>query len=85
MNEFNFNITTLSKSMCQSLLQTKQTVSQNSLFCDDLFDKTCQKLQDRNEAMIIQNITLLIVLFAQTLVMYSVIHLNYLFKCVNEG
>ncbi|KAL8905098.1 MAG: hypothetical protein Q9207_002839 [Kuettlingeria erythrocarpa] len=85
MNTSDYGITTSSKSMCHSLLQTEQTVPQDSLFRDDLFDKTCRNLQDRNEAMVIRNIALLIVPSAQTLATYGATHLNHLFECVNEG
>ena len=85
MDKSDFGITTSSKSLCQSLLQMEQTVPQDSLFRDDLFDKTCRKLQDRNEAMIIRDIALLIVPSAQTLATYGATRLNHLFECVNEG
>jgi len=85
MDESDFGITTSSKSMCESLLQTEQTVPQDSLFRDDLFYKTCRKIQDRNEAMVIRDIALLIIPSAQTLATYGATHLNHLFECVNEG
>ncbi len=53
------------KVLYQTLLEMEQTVPQDSLFRDDLFKKTCRKIQDRNEAMIIQDITRLIVPSAQ--------------------
>ncbi|KAI9731871.1 MAG: hypothetical protein M1835_003510, partial [Candelina submexicana] len=43
------------------------------------------KLQDRNEAMIIQDIALLIVPSAQTLATYGAMHLDHLNESVNEG
>ncbi|KAI9744261.1 MAG: hypothetical protein M1818_002413 [Claussenomyces sp. TS43310] len=85
MDESDSGITTSSKSICQSLLHTEQTVPQDSLFRDDLFYKTCQRLQDRNEPMVVRDIALLIVPSAQTLATYGATHLNYLFECVNEG
>ena len=85
MDKSDLGITTSSKSMCQSLLQTEQTVPQDSLFRDDLFDKTCRNLQDRNEAMVIRDIALLIVPSTQTLATYGAVHLNHSFECVNEG
>ncbi|KAL8698607.1 MAG: hypothetical protein Q9201_006476 [Fulgogasparrea decipioides] len=85
MDNSDFGITTSSKSICQDLLQTEQTVPQDSLFRDDLFDKTCRNLQNRNEAMVIRDIALLIVPSAQTLATYGATHLNHLFECVNEG
>lgn len=68
----------------ERLLYFEQIISQDSLFRDDLFDKICEKIRNRNETMIIRNIGSLIVSFVQTLVTYDVTHLNYLYKCVNE-
>ena len=73
------------KDLCQTLLETEQTAPQDSLFRDDLFKKTCRKIQDRNEAMIIQDITRLIVPSAQNLAIYGAKHLNHLYESVNEG
>jgi hypothetical protein len=50
-------ITDASKSLCRILLEKEQTVPQDSLFRDDIFDKACQKIQDRNKAKIVQDIT----------------------------
>ena len=66
------------------MLQLKQTVSQDLLFHNDLFKKTCQKIHTRNKVMIIQNISLLIVSFIQTLAIYSATHLNHLYESINE-
>ena len=85
MDKSDIGITTSSKSICQSLLQTEQTTPQDSLFRDDVFDKTCRNLQDRNEAMVIRDIALLIVPSAQTLATYGATDLDHLFECVNEG
>ncbi|KAI9675098.1 MAG: hypothetical protein M1817_001506 [Caeruleum heppii] len=67
------------------LLETEQTIPQDSLFRDDVFKKTCRKMVNRNEAMIIQDITRLIVPSAQNLAIYGATHLNHLYECVNEG
>ena len=64
---------------------SKQTVPPDSLFRDDLFDKTCEKVRNRNEAMIIQDITRLIVPSAQNLAIYGAKNLGHLYECVNEG
>ena len=73
------------KDLCKTLLETEQTVPQDSLFRDDLFKKTCWKIQDRNEVMIIQDITQLIIPSAQNLAIYGAINLNHLYESVNEG
>lgn len=53
MDKSELGITDTSKDLCQTLLNSEQTVLQDSLFCDDLFDKMCRRIQDRNEAMVI--------------------------------
>ena len=40
-----------SKTLCRKLLEGEQTLPENSLFYDDLFDSTCQKIHNRNEDM----------------------------------
>ena len=67
------------------LLYSEQTVPRDSLFRDDLFDKTCEKIRNRNEAMVIRDISSLIVPSAQTLATYGATHLDHLYDCVNEG
>ena len=71
---------------CQNLLNTEQAVSQNSdsLFRDDLFEKTYNKLRSRNEAMLVNNISRLIVPSAQTLTIYGAIHLEPVIVDMNE-
>ena len=56
----------------------------NSLFRDDLFNKTCRKIEDKNEARIIQDIARLIVFFAETFVIYEITHLDHLIEEINE-
>lgn len=69
----------------EKLLYSNQTVPQDSLFRDDLFDKTCENIRNRNEAMVIRDISSLIVPPAQTLATYGATHLNHLYECINEG
>jgi len=45
MGKSGLGITDGSKTLCRTLLEKKQTVPQESLFRDDLFDKTCEKIQ----------------------------------------
>ena len=84
MYESNPNIISESKDLYQRLLKSEQTVSKNSLFRDDLFKKTCRKIEDRNEARIIQDITRLIVPSAETLATYETTHLDHSIEGVNE-
>ncbi len=38
------------KTLCKNLLERDQTLPQDSLFGDDLFKKTCEKVRNKNEA-----------------------------------
>ena len=69
----------------ERLLYSNQTVSQDSLFCDDVFNKTCETILNKNKAMVIWDISLLIVPSAQTLATYGATHLNHLYECINKG
>ncbi|KAL9062985.1 MAG: hypothetical protein Q9161_009668, partial [Pseudevernia consocians] len=73
------------RDLCRTLLEAEQMVPPDSLFRDDLFKKTCRKIQDRNETMVIRDIGLLIVPSAQTLATYGATHLNHLYETTNEG
>jgi hypothetical protein len=73
------------KDPCQTLLARDQIVPRDSLFRDDLFKKTCRKIEDRNEAMIIQDVTRLIVPSAQNLAIYGATNLDHLIESVNES
>ena len=73
------------KTVCKTLLERDQTVPQDSLFRDDLFEKTCEKVRDRNEAIIVQDISRLIVPSAMNLAIYGAKHLNHLYETVNES
>ncbi|KAK0707246.1 hypothetical protein B0T21DRAFT_405265 [Apiosordaria backusii] len=79
------DVTSKSKTLCKNLLEWKQTFPENSLFCDDLFDSTCQKIHNRNEARVIQDISRLIVPSAESLATYGAKHLEILTESVNEG
>ncbi|TAQ86373.1 hypothetical protein B7494_g5286 [Chlorociboria aeruginascens] len=85
MRKSKLDITDTSKIVCRSLLEAKQIVPENSLFQDNRFDKTCQMIQNRNEAKVILDITRLIVPPAQTLSTYGATHLDHLIESVNEG
>ena len=47
------DVTDASKKLYRTLLKKEQIVSKDTLFRDDIFDKTYRKLQDKNEARII--------------------------------
>lgn len=73
------------KTLCKILLERDQTVPQDSLFRDDLFRKTCEKVRNRNEAIVVQDITRLIVPSAENLAIYDAKHFNHLYETVNES
>lgn len=77
--------TTESKKMCQSLVGAAQSIPENSLFRDDFFEETCEMIQDRNEAKVIQDIARLVVPSAQSLAVQGAKHLRCLIESINEG
>ena len=77
-------ITDEGKKECQILLKKEQAVPQDSLFRDDLFKETCDKLRDRNEARVISDISRLIVPSAETLATYGAAYLEHLVVGMNE-
>lgn len=85
MEKSDLDITDESKDLCRTLLETEQTFPRDSLFRDDLFDKTRRMMQDRNEAKVVQDITRLIVPSAETLAAYGARDLAILNESVNEG
>jgi hypothetical protein len=85
MDESDLGITDASQSLCRTLLEREPEVPQDSLFRDDLFHKTCQKVWDRNEAMVVQYITRLIVPSAEILAVYGATGLQHLTESVSEG
>ena len=52
MRKSHLDVSDTSKDLCRRLLRSEQAVPRDSLFRDDLFDKTCQNIQARNEAMV---------------------------------
>ena len=84
MYESDLGITKGSKDLYQRLLELEQSVPKDSLFREDLFKKTCRKIENRNEARVIQDIARLIVPSVETLATYGATHLDYLIEGVNE-
>lgn len=85
MHDFDFQAPASTTKLSHDLLADAQTVPRDSLFRDDLFGRLCSKLQSRNDAMIIQDITRLIVPSAMNLAIYGDTHLNILIESVNEA
>jgi hypothetical protein len=85
MDKSDLGITDKSKRTYLELLDLKQTVPNDSLFRDDIFERTCRKIRNRNEAKVIQDIARLIVPSAEALATYGAGHLDILIESVNEG
>ncbi|PQK08282.1 hypothetical protein BB8028_0001g03600 [Beauveria bassiana] len=81
----NLDIASASKALCKAMLDTKQGAPADSLFRDDIFETTCQKIRSRNEARVIQDISRLIVPSAESLATFGAKHLDILVESVNEG
>lgn len=62
MKEWKWGITDASRRNCKALLDSEQMIPKDSLFRDDLFKAICGKQQGRNEAIVVQDITRIIVL-----------------------
>ncbi|KAK3614960.1 hypothetical protein LTR56_026900 [Elasticomyces elasticus] len=78
-------ITKASQDWCRTMLEQQQTYPQDTLFRDDLFDSTCESVQDKNETRVIRDIALLIVPSAEVLLIRGSAHLQCLIDSVNEG
>ncbi len=85
MGKFELGITDESKRLCQTFLTAEQSVPQDTLFRDDLFEETCESVRARNEAMVVRDISPLICPSAQVLRIYGAKHLKPLNESVNEG
>ena len=85
MDKSDLYITEAGKSLYWRLLESAQEVPKDSLFRDDLFGKTCWKIQDRNKARTIQDISRLIVPSAEMLATYGATDLDHPIEGVNEG
>ncbi|KAK9364479.1 hypothetical protein V1509DRAFT_613426 [Lipomyces kononenkoae] len=85
MVKSNLDITSASKTLAKTLFEATQSVPEDSLFRDDVFESTCQKVHNRNEARVIQDITRLIVPSAESLATFGAKHLDILTESVNEG
>jgi len=73
------------KITCHNLLTNEQHIPPHSLFRNDLFEQTLDKVRNRNEARVIQDISRLIVPSAETLATDGVEHLDILIENVNEA
>ncbi|KAL7818372.1 hypothetical protein V8C26DRAFT_55773 [Trichoderma gracile] len=85
MEESELGVAHESKLLCKDLLERKQAYPENSLFRDDIFELTCRKIRNKNEARVTQDISRLIVPSAESFATYGAKHLDILTESVNEG
>lgn len=69
-----------SRALCISLLEKMQPAPKDSLFREESFDSACQKIRNRNEERVIQDISRLIVTSAESLATLGATHLEDLVK-----
>ncbi|KAM3422217.1 hypothetical protein BST61_g2582 [Cercospora zeina] len=85
MEESELDISDESRLGCKRLLEREGEIPKHTIFSNDIFKATCKKIQDRNEARVIQDITRLVVPSAETLDTYGASALKCLIESVNEG
>lgn len=84
MKESPLGITDQSERLCEMLINNDQPTPEHSLFDDDIFQRVCSNLQDKNEARVIQDISRLIVPSAEQHALRKE-QFHYLVESVNEG
>ncbi|KAI4241304.1 MAG: hypothetical protein L6R40_004610 [Gallowayella cf. fulva] len=85
-DNFKLGIGEDSKTLRQSLLDTKEHIPENTIFRDDLFDDTCKRLEGKNEARIFKDCHPLMVPGVETHALLSTNpDLNVAVESVNEG
>lgn len=85
MEKSNLGITDSSLSSCKALLSLEQKIPNDSLFGDDVFEETCRRVQDRNEARVIRSISPYIVPSVEDLAILGATKLRCLIENVNEA
>ncbi|KAI9732743.1 MAG: hypothetical protein M1818_007477 [Claussenomyces sp. TS43310] len=77
-------ITGACRTLCKSLLEAEQSLPPDSLFRDDRFEKTCERLRNENEAKVIRDISPLLVPSVEVLSAYGEEHLETMVDHVNQ-
>ncbi|KAL2131237.1 hypothetical protein VTI74DRAFT_5388 [Chaetomium olivicolor] len=85
MTKSPLDIASASQALCRSLLEKTPPVPSDTLFRDDVFETTCQKIHNKHEARVIEDISRLIVSSAESLATFGAKHLDILTESVNEG
>ncbi len=74
-----------SKSCYGTLLETEQLVPDNSSFCDDLLEETCEMVRNKNDARAVRDISPLIVPSAEILAIRGAKNVKILVESTNKG
>ncbi|KAL8919733.1 MAG: hypothetical protein Q9208_006599 [Pyrenodesmia sp. 3 TL-2023] len=85
MGEYELGINSESEEICRKLLERTQPTPTNTLFGDDVFRNTCNRLHGKNEARIKKDLLPLIVPSAEPLATFGAEHLNIVAESVDEG
>ncbi|KAI4090479.1 MAG: hypothetical protein LQ344_004703 [Seirophora lacunosa] len=85
MREYELDIESKSQDLCRKLLEMKQPTPKDTLFRDDVFRITCNRLQGKNEARIKKDLLPLIVPSAESLATLGAEHLDIVVESVDEG
>jgi hypothetical protein len=83
MTKVPLGLASASQTLCR-FLEESQPVPGDTLFLDDI-ETTCQKIHNKDEARVIQDISRLIVPSAGGLATFGAKHLDILTESVNEG
>lgn len=86
MGPYKPGVTEASERICQILLDSKQIIPKDTIFRDDVFQDTCERLRGKNEARIFKDCTPLIVPWAEAHASLSANRdLDIAIESVNEG
>ncbi len=86
MGKYKQGVTEASERLCQTLLESKQTITKDTIFRDNIFDDTGEKLRGKNKARIFKDCTPLIIPWAEAHASLSANRdLDIMVESVNEG
>lgn len=85
MGKYEQGITVESEELCKMLLKQPQSPPKETIFSDDLFERTCDMIKGRNETRVIRDIAQLIVPPAEMLALWGAKHLEPLRETTNAG
>lgn len=86
MDRYRPGVTEASERLCQTLLDSKQVIPKDTIFRDDIFEDTCERLRGKNEARIFKDCTPLVVPSAEAHASLSANRdLDIAIESVNEG